>query len=338
MLSNNCKFAALFFSIIPFIACSKNTGDPAAPTIIPETPLLKSQTITKLETPQRAQEMLLVAAGEFILGSDKQDTEGLQEQYGFPSPLYLDEHPQQKMNLPAFFIHKYEVSNQDFKRFILETQRSLPFEWGQNGYGLTMQEAKTMDLKLLRTIGADHFRLDMDTNKMSREELMLEMAQANKARDPHPVSGIPWQYANDYCTWLGFRLPTEMEWEKAARGPNGNQFPWGNNWDIAKANTGDDADWEEGIAPIGSYPHNKSYYGAFDMAGNVWEWTSSWYQAYKGSTFTSKEFGEKQKVIRGGGGGIGHYALAYFFRGSTRQLADPNMAVEDVGFRCAKDG
>ncbi len=281
--------------------------------------------------------MVLVPAGEFIRGSNKTDDEGLQKQYGFTNPLFLDEHPQHKMHLDAFMIDSYEVSNIQFKEFILNTKRLLPYDWGHNGYGLTMEEAARMDLERLRKIGADDFKLDMDTRAMSREALMEAMRKEQEKKDNFPVTGITWEYANDYCQWRGQRLPNEAEWEKAARGSDGIEFPWGNKWDTATTNTGDDADWDDGYAPVGSYPQNKSPYGAFDMGGNVWEWTASWYQPYPGSTYASANFGEKNKVIRGGGGGIGHYALSYFFRAATRQFAAPNMASEDVGFRCAKD-
>ncbi len=323
-------------------ACSKNTDNApssgplkaVAPADANTTPPMPGKDAAgyNLEMP-----MVRVPAGEFILGSNKTDTEGLRERYGFATPIYLDEHPRQKVYLPAFMIDAYEVSNKQFKAFILATDRALPYEWGHNGYGLTMEEAATMDMKRLRDIAANDFKLDMDTTSMSREALMVEMQKEQYKRDPFPVTGISWYYAHAYCRWKGKRLPTELEWEKAARGPDGLEFPWGNDWDTAITNTGDDHDWEDGIAPTGSYPLNKSPYGAYDMAGNVWEWVDDWYQPYPGSTYESENFGEKMKVIRGGGGGIGHYALSYFFRGATRQFAEPVMAGEDVGFRCAAD-
>ena len=280
--------------------------------------------------------MVTVPGGNFIMGSNRTDKEGLQQQYGFAHPLFLDEHPRQQVYVPSFLIDAYEVSNLQFKEFILTTERLLPYEWGHNGYGLTMKEAATMDMQRLRMIASDHFKLDMDTTRMSRKALMDAMRAKQHQHDSLPVTGISWQYANAYCHWRGKRLPTEREWEKAARGTDGREFPWGNKWDTQLANTGDDSDWENGIAPVGSYPRNRSPYGAYDMAGNVWEWVVDWYQPYPGSTFKSEYFGKKLKVIRGGSGGIGHYALSYFFRTATRQFAEPEMAGEDVGFRCAK--
>lgn len=334
-------------------ACSQNSdaptaAQPAAETTsaTPSAPIPDAAKSTTADSPAAAgnevgrqleMPMVVVPAGEFIMGSNKTDTEGLQEQYGFSAPIFLDEHPQQKATLPAFMIDMYEVSNRQFKEFILKTDRALPWDWGHNGYGLTMDEAKTMDMERLRKIAADDFKLDMDTTVMTREALMEEMQKEQYKRDPFPVTGITWYYAEAYCRWLGKRLPTEREWEKAARGTNGNEFPWGNDWDTAITNTGDDSEWEEGIAPTGFYPQNKSPYGAYDMAGNVWEWVTDWYQPYPNSTYKSELFGEQVKIIRGGGGGVGHYALSYFFRGATRQFADPLMAGEDVGFRCAKD-
>ncbi len=165
--------------------------------------------------------------------------------------------------------------------------------------------------------------------------LEWESAAIPPGRENHPVGGITWYDADNYCQWIGKRLPTEAEWEKAARGTDGQEFPWGNTFDQAKANVG--VGESKDTTPVGAYEAGKSPYGAYDMAGNVWEWTQDWYQPYPKSTFQDPRYGEKMKVLRGGGwGGIGHYTLAIYYRSAYRFFADPRIFFNDVGFRCAK--
>ena len=277
----------------------------------------------------------LISAGPFIMGSNKTDASGKQQEYGLVKPLFLDEHPEHQVELPAFYIDTYEVTNEQYKRFVRATGRAEPFPWTQNGYNLLEDRLRASDLESLRWIATEYFKFDLDTGRMSKPSLLKAMRddQANKNR--LPVTSVTWQDADAYCRWSGKRLPSEAEWEKAARGSEGNEYPWGNEWDTGKTNVGDDSDWENGVAPVGSYPNNRSVYGVFDLAGNVWEWTASWYQPYPGSDYTSKDFGETHKVIRGGGGGVGHYSLSFFFRSAMRGNALPETKSEDVGFRCA---
>ena len=282
-------------------------------------------------------EMVLVEAGEFIRGSNKEDTEGMQARYGFAAPLYLDEHPQAKVKLPAFWIDKFEVTNAAYKQYILSTKRMMPFSWVNNGYALTSDKLNKMDVEKLRTIALDYFKLDVDTRVMNKAQLIEAMLAHQKQLDILPVSGVNWFDAREFCQWRETRLPSELEWEKAARGTDGQEFPWGNEWDPKMTNTGDDGKWEEGIAPVGKYEGNRSPYGAYDMSGNVWEWVNDWYQQYPDSKYESPAFGKTNRVIRGGGGGIGHYAISYFFRAATRQFSEPEMESDDVGFRCARD-
>jgi formylglycine-generating enzyme required for sulfatase activity len=150
-----------------------------------------------------------------------------------------------------------------------------------------------------------------------------------------PVTGVNWYESDSYCRWLGKRLPTEAEWEKAARGTDGREFPWGDTFDANKANTG--ATRLGSVTPVGHFPAGASPYGVMDMVGNVWEWTDSWYKPYPGSDYHSDDFGEKYKVIRGGGwGGVGHYTLEHFYRTAYRFYIDPSIGFNDAGFRCAK--
>ncbi len=150
-----------------------------------------------------------------------------------------------------------------------------------------------------------------------------------------PVTHVNWMDAQNFCHWRGARLPSEFEWEKAARGPDGRKYPYGDTFDPERANTGKDGE----VAEVGHYPGSAGPYGALDMAGNVWEWTSSWYLAYPGSKSDSPLFGKRQKVLRGGSAGVagGHYLLAALTsRGSYRFPLDPRGKAADVGFRCAQ--
>lgn len=279
----------------------------------------------------------LIPAGEFIRGSNREDDVAMRQQYGFPAPLFVDEHPMKKVYLDAYKIDTYEVTNKQFKSYIMQTMRMLPDAWMRNGYAITEEQLKMLDVEKLRKMASDVFLLDMDTRQMDKTALLSAVIKKQSEKDDLPVTGVSWFVARDFCQWRKGRLPTEAEWEKAARGPDGLEYPWGNDWDPKKTNTGDDGQWEEGVAPVGSYETNKSPYGVYDLAGNVWEWVNDWYEPYKGSTYKADAFGKHNRVLRGGGGGLGHYAISYFFRGATRQFSDPTMESEDVGFRCAAD-
>jgi len=280
--------------------------------------------------------MVLIPAGEFTMGSNKTDEAGLQKEYGFVNPLYVDERPPHKVTLPAFMIDTYEVTNAQYKIFIQQTKSLDPPDWIQNGYNVRDEKLRAATLENLRWVARDYFKLDKDPSVMTRETLLAALEKVQRLRDSLPVTGVTWDDAYSYCTWAGKRLPSEAEWEKAARGPHGHEYPWGAQWDAKKANTGvDPIDSGEATAPVGSYPSDISGYGVFDMAGNVSEWVANWYQPYPGATYKHQAFGEIHKIIRGGGAGDGHYALSSFYRTARRAHAEPSAMSIDVGFRCA---
>ncbi len=143
-------------------------------------------------------------------------------------------------------------------------------------------------------------------------------------RGEHPVNCVDWNQATTYCGWVEKRLPTEAEWEKAARGTDGRKYSWGNQLDAAKANLFGPMDGFEKTAPVGSFKegakNGASPYGALDMAGNVWEWVSD---GYKSGAFRS---------IRGGGWNLD----PILGRASIRRRNVPHARLNDLGFRCAQ--
>ena len=245
---------------------------------------------------------------------------------GMRYPIYSEEshvgaEPNEMVSIPA-------------GEFIRGTDHRLPDEGPQHTVNLqefmidryevtNLQYKKFMDATAHRS--PDHFR--------------NRIFPAGKA--DHPVTYVSWNDAEDYCAWAGKRLPTDQEWEKAARGTDGREFPWGNEFNIENANM--PLRWQElkqfgDTTPVGAFEKGVSPYGVYDMAGNVWEWTSSWYEAYPGNTTPSESYGQRYKTVKGGSWfdcsfyKCGISAPVYnrgFFASRTRN--------DSFGFRCAKD-
>ena len=164
----------------------------------------------------------------------------------------------------------------------------------------------------------------------------------NPKYDEYPVIFVNWEMANQFCEWRGARLPTEAEWEKAAKGEMNYSYPWGDTIDCEHANY-----YQLGKScvtyptKVGSYESGKSPYGAYDMAGNVWEWVADWYDPFYYQTSVEVDppgpngstLGGREKVIRGGSWLITNDGL----RSSNRSFTGDFDRANDIGFRCAKN-
>jgi formylglycine-generating enzyme required for sulfatase activity len=147
--------------------------------------------------------------------------------------------------------------------------------------------------------------------------------------DNCPATYISWHEAAAYAKWAGKRLPTEEEWEKAAQGPEGYKYSYGNTYDKSQARVG--LTWEDTAVKVGSYAPNG--YGVYDMTGNAWEWCADWYNAYEHKLgLADFPRSEIYKVVRGGAWGSDDY----FSRTAKRFKFEPHIRFFSVGFRLAK--
>jgi len=231
---------------------------------------------------------------------------------------HYDETPAHRVCLSGFYIDRHEVTNAQFKEFTETT-----------GYITEAEDATVASAYTWRRpYGPDSNAEDIPN---------------------HPVVCITWNDANAYAAWAGKRLPTEAEWEKAARGTDGRRYPWGNaNLTGTEANIADktvELEWSDTsnddryntASPVGSFPKGKSAYGVEDMSGNVWEWcfdwwNSSYYETSPPDNPTGPEIGEF-KIIRGGSWFSGADAA----RTSQRMYFRPEGSSAAIGFRCVKD-
>ncbi|MBN1452060.1 MAG: formylglycine-generating enzyme family protein [Anaerolineales bacterium] len=249
-----------------------------------------------IEAPRQAFEpqMVRIPAGKFLMGSTSEQAEQVIK--AGADPYWVeDEQPQRDVELSEYSIGKYPITNREYQVFIKDAGHKPPQDWDDGQY------------------------------------------PAEKG--DHPVIYVSWEDADTYCRWLSrktnkvYRLPTEAEWEKAARGTDGRVWPWGNEFDVNKANTK-----ESNIGTTTSVgqlsPQGDSYYGCADMIGNVWEWCNDkWF--FNSSSKVSKSshisLQENNFIVRGGS----FHRNSWDARCATRRANRSSLVGEAKGFRVA---
>ncbi len=244
---------------------------------------------------------------------------------------FPDEQPERQVLLSGFYLDRFEVTNRAYAVFVQTTHHRSP---------ANINEAATL----------------------------WGVNQPIPGIDDHPVINVSWEDAAAYCRWVGKRLPTEAEWEKAARGTDHRRYPWGNEWDFRMANSASywaqrtiefhsGADWEafwvrgegarlakaQGIQgevltmPVDSFPEAVSPYGVFGMAGNAAEWVQDWYDPnYYRNAPLSDPTGPSRGAIKAMRGGS-WLKPAASLRTSDRDWGTMDSRPSGTGFRCAKD-
>jgi iron(II)-dependent oxidoreductase len=273
--------------------------------------------------------MVLIPAGDFIMGSSDEQVERYVKQFNWDYNWYEDERPQHTVYLDAYYIDKYEVTNAQYKKFIDETGHSVP------------TESREAVKNILREVFQSTGQLDVPDSYINAvmdtcEPYIWKNGTYPPNKADHPVLLVSWDDANAYCQWAGKRLPTEAEWEKAARGKDGRTYPWGEEIDPTRLNYDEHAG---GTTKVGSYPLGVSPFGVYDMAGNVWEWVADWYDKdyYRYSPRKNPK-GPKSgtsHVLRGGSWKFDGYDARVADR--NYHLGNPSYVYNLNGFRCAKD-
>jgi formylglycine-generating enzyme required for sulfatase activity len=266
-------------------------------------------------------EMISIPAGSFLMGYS-----GVGNDKDYSKS---DEHPQHSVTLAAYSIGKYDVTRGQYKQFMKAGGYSNKSYWSGEGWKWKVNAKRTEP---------DRWAAKQTWGK-----------QTFTQTDNHPVVGVTYYEAEAFCKWAGGHLPTEAQWERAARWnsktKHANVYPWGDVWDAEKCNNYSDHNSAGGgyqnlqTAPVGSYPSGASPAGCQDMAGNVWEWCKDWYgEEYYSQSPSSDPQGPtsgSSRVLRGGG--WGNYGDSSY-RCAFRYSSAPSDGYILYGFRLCRSG
>lgn len=305
--------SALMVAGILLAACAPKPTSTVAPPVATEAPTEAPTAVTLPAeiTDAKGITMRLVPAGQFTMGGSA-DTALAECQKLYIGGTcdrgwFTDEEPAHTVYLDDYYMDKYEVSNAAYRECVNSGACQPPTY----------------------------------TGSYTRSNYY-----GNSAYDDYPVIYVDWNMANAYCEWRGARLPTEAEWEKAARGPDGRLYPWGNTFDGKKANFCDEncsfdaanKNYDDGYAdtaPVTAFPGGASVYGIFNLAGNVWEWVAGWYDSsyYANSPFSNPQgpSSGEYRALRGGS----WIVYGYLLRSADRNRVEPSNSNLNLGFRCA---
>jgi formylglycine-generating enzyme required for sulfatase activity len=261
-------------------------------------------------------QMVTMPAGPFLMGTPQAKLDELlrlmKEEYeGVEREWVEREIPQHEVTLDRYAISRYPVTVAEFARFVEDGGYATREHWTEAGWMRRESEGWTQP----------------------------RYWEDEKWNDPsQPVVGVSWYEALAYCNWLAdktgraYRLPTEAEWEKAARSTDGRRYPWGNDWDPSHCNNEETGPGH--TTPVGQYPQGDSSYGVSEMVGQVWEWCSSKYSPYRYDPDDGREDleGEDTRINRGGSWNDG----AGWCRCGYRSWRDPGRRRNNRGFRCVR--